>query len=247
VIATVDIADVGVAGLYAAVKGRPRAGDVPGLRWADVAALVPLGTARPPKLHRAALVAFWDDEGAAQAFAATKPDAGRFSGGFHATLRPLRAFGSWPGLPGDIPRSRSVPHEGPVVVLTLGRLRLSQLPRFIRASRPAERSAVTSDGIIWGTAAARPPFVATISIWADSDASAAYAFSRQRPDHSNAIAAQQRKDFHRQSAFVRFAPVHVEGALGPPNPLAAGAITDDAAPRSRDRSAVRRSGQVRSS
>lgn len=196
-----------------------------GLRWADVAALVPLASSRPPTLRRAALVAFWDDEDAAAEFAATNPYAARFSGGFHASLRPLRAFGAWPGLADGIPVARSVAHDGPVVVLTLGRLRLSQVVRFFRASRPAERAAKSSDGMIWGTAAARPPFVATISIWHDSRATTDYAYNRQRPNHANAIAAQQRKDFHRQSAFVRFAPIHIEGGLQPPNPLVAEAVT----------------------
>ena len=88
-----------------------------------------------------------------------------------------------------------------------------------RASRPAERAAVEAGGIIWGTAAARPPFVATISFWESGKAAATYAFGRQQPQHSHAIEAQRRKDFHRRSAFVRFAPLHVEGVLEGPNPL----------------------------
>ena len=50
-------------------------------------------------------------------------------------------------------------------------------------------------------------------------AAATYAFGRQQPQHSHAIEAQRRKDFHRRSAFVRFAPLHVEGVLEGPNPL----------------------------
>src|SRR5439155_1085061 len=82
----------------------------------------------------------------------------------------LRGHGAWPGLPPDLPAARAVPHDGPVVVLTLGRLRLSQVVRFLRASRPAEKSAVEASGMLWGTAAARPPFVATISLWEDTKA-----------------------------------------------------------------------------
>ena len=164
-------------------------------------------------------MAFWDDEEAVDQFIEAHPVGRRFDGGFQARLRPLRAFGSWPGLPPDIPDARAVPHEGPVVVLTLGSLRISQTVRFLRASRPAEKAAANAEGMIWGTAAARPPFVATISIWKDSQATAAYAYGHQRSQHSNAIVEQQRRDFHRQSAFVRFAPVRIEGALGAPNPL----------------------------
>ena len=223
-IATVHVADLGAAGTVRTLLRRPAVDRVPGLRWADVAPLAPLAMSRPPSLRRAALMAFWDDDAAVDRFVESHPVGRRFADGFHARLSPLRAFGSWPGLPSDLPTARTVPHEGPVVVFTLGRLRLSQTVRFLRTSRPAERAALESPGLVWGMAAARPPFVATISIWEDSRASATYAFGRQRPQHSEAIAAQERKDFHRQSAFVRFAPLHVSGSLDGPSPLAAAAI-----------------------
>ena len=218
-IAAVSVADLGAAGTVRSLLSRPAVGNVPGLRWSDVGVLAPLATTRPPRLRRAALFAFWDDEHAAEAFTEAHPVGRRFAGGFRATLRPIRAFGAWPGLPPEVPSGRAVPHDGPVMVVTLGRLRLSQTMRFIRASRPAEKSAVEAEGLLWGTAAARPPFVATISAWDNSQSTAAFAYGAQRPQHSNAIAAQQRKDFHRQSAFVRFAPIRVEGALDGPNPL----------------------------
>src|SRR4051812_36614083 len=121
-IASVHVADLGLAGTVRALLRRPDVDDVTGLRWADVATLAPLAMSRPPSLRRAGLVAFWDDEDAVARFTETHPIGRRFAGGFHAWLEPLRAFGSWPGLPADIPATRAVPHDGPVVVLTLGRL-----------------------------------------------------------------------------------------------------------------------------
>jgi hypothetical protein len=117
-----------------------------------------------------------------------------------------------------------VEHDGPAVVLTLARLRVSQVVRFLRASRPAERAALASDGMIWGSAAVRPPFVATVSIWQDARVTVTYAYGRQQPAHSEAISEQQHKDFHRQSAFIRFAPTRLEGSLGGSNPLVASEI-----------------------
>jgi hypothetical protein len=225
VIATVDIADLGAAGTVRSLLRRPKPANVPGLRWAEVVVTAQLAATRPPALRRAALLAFWDDEDAAQQFAHTHPIGRRFAGGFHASLRPLRAFGAWPGLPPDLTDARAVPHDGPVMVLTLGQLHPTQIVRFLRTSRPAERAAKESSGMLWGTASARPPFFATISMWRDSAASMTYAFGRGRPDHSAAIAEQQRKDFHRRSAFVRFAPIRVEGSLGGPNPIPATILT----------------------
>jgi hypothetical protein len=117
-----------------------------------------------------------------------------------------------------------VEHDGPAVVLTLARLRISQVVRFLRASRPAERAALESDGMIWGSAAVRLPFLATVSIWRDARLAATYAYGRQQPAHSDAISEQRRKDFHRQSAFIRFAPTRLEGSLGGSNPLVAAEI-----------------------
>lgn len=223
-IATVHLIDVGPRQAIRAVLRKPQPADVPGLRSAEVALLAPLALSGPPPVRQAGLIAFWDSKEAADRFVAADPIGRRFSAGFQARLRPLRAFGSWPGLPSDVPDSRAVPHDGPVVVLTLGRLRLSQAVRFLRTSRPAEKAAATDEGMIWGSAAARPPFVATISVWESSKASAKYAFGRSQPAHSDAIEAQRRKDFHRRSAFIRFAPLHVEGELAGPNPLAASDI-----------------------
>jgi len=224
VIATVQIADLGPVGTVRGIMRRPKPTGTPGLRSAEVAMFLPLAISGPPPVSRAGLIAFWDDEDAFDRFLEDDAIGQRFAGGFQARLKPLRAFGSWPGLPADVPSSRAVPHDGPVVVLTLGRLRISQTVRFLRSSRPAERAAVTGDGMIWGSAAVRPPFVATVSIWRDSQATAAYAYGQHQPAHNDAIREQQRKDFHRQSAFIRFAPFRLVGTLGGSNPLAAADI-----------------------
>jgi hypothetical protein len=176
-IATIDVADVGRWSLMQAMRHRPAPSDVSGLRWFDVAPAVALASSKPPGFRRAVLFAMWDDEASARAFARTHPLGQRFAGnGFHAVLRPLRAFGSWPGLPGEVSRNRVTHHHGPVIVTTLGRLRLTQAFRFFRASRPAERAAINAEGFLWGTAAARPPFMATVSAWS-SDEAAAYAYA----------------------------------------------------------------------
>ena len=213
-IATIDIADIGTRSTLRALRRRPTPTDVPGLRWLDVAPAAPLASRRPPGLRRAVLFAMWDDESAAAAFADSHPLAQRFAHNcFHAVLRPLRAFGTWPGLPDTVPRTRVTNHDGPVLVTTLGRLRFSQTIRFFRASRPAERAAIEADGFLWGTAAARPPFLSTVSVWSSDEAAAAYAFTDAHAGHPRAIAQQRRKDFHHESAFIRYAMVSTSGTL----------------------------------
>jgi hypothetical protein len=225
VIVTAQLAQLGAFGAVRSTMRRTGLDSVAGLRWAQVAMLAPLAANRPPPIGPVALIAFWDDEATAERFVETHPVGRRFAGGLRAHLRPLRAYGSWPGLSDEVPTSRAVPHDGPVVVLTLARTRGSQAIRFARAGRPAEKAATEHDGMLWGTAAFRLPFLATMSIWRSSEASAAYAYGQADARHFAAMAEQRRKEFHHGSAFIRFAPTRLDGALGGTNPIDASAIT----------------------
>lgn len=75
-------------------------------------------------------------------------------------------------------------------------------------------------GMIWATGLARPPFVSTCSLWASTKALSTYAFGRAEPAHADAIAEGEAKEFHHQSAFVRFRPYGSEGQLDGTNRLA---------------------------
>lgn len=235
---SIHLADVGLGrGLRLLMRGA-RAGSIDGLRHADVGAAAELsGSLRPnPKLGRIGLIGFWDDEEALDRFVREHPLADRLGGGWHARLEPLRRFGSWPGLDEDIAEARRTEYSGPAVVLTLGRLRPSQGLRFLRASAKAEAAAISAPGAIWATALARPPMVATCSLWESTRALATYAYGTRDPGHPGALAADTAQPFHKRSAFVRFRPYHVEGELAGPNPLLACALTAQGpASRTRDR------------
>jgi hypothetical protein len=213
-IATVNVADLGARHTLRSLRHRPAPASIRGLRWLDTAVAAPLASKRPPGLGRSVMIAFWDDEEAAATFAEDHPLGQRYAdNGFRAVLRPLRAFGTWPGLPDDLPHARRATHDGPVLVTTLGRLRVTQAGRFLRASRPAERSAIAAAGFVWGTAASRPPFMATVSLWSSDDAAAAYAYGDPDAGHPRAIAKQRHKDFHHESAFIRHAPLAIAGSV----------------------------------
>ena len=222
-IASVHLADVGVRSAFAVVRKIRPATSIKGLRHADVALAAPLrGGASPPvpQLGRVGLIALWDDDAALDRFLADHPLAAKLASGWHVRLAPLRAHGTWPGLPSDVPPQRNVDHEGPVAVLTLARLRASQAIRFVRTSAKAEASAVASPGMTWGSALARPPsFVATCSLWESTRAATAFAYGHSDPGHPDAIATDQAKPFHHQSAFIRFRPYGSHGGLDGRNPL----------------------------
>jgi hypothetical protein len=213
-VASVHVADVGFASAVRGLRGPRRA---PGLRHADAAIAAPLsadGRLTTPELGRLALVAFWDDHASVTSFLAKHPFARRLAGGWRAQLEPLRAFGEWPGLDDDVPRDRATPdHHGPAIVTTLGRLRVSQTRRFLQTSRPAEVAAHQADGFLWGTALARPPFVATLSIWSSAESLSRYAYGAREPAHRSAIDEDRHKPFHHRSAFIRWRIVEQAGQL----------------------------------
>jgi hypothetical protein len=226
-IASVHIADMGAPVGTRRQPEAPPAGSIAGLRSASVAIAAPLSDKLlgPVQFGRAALIAFWDDDAAVDRFVSGHPLAERFASGWNVRLAPLRAFGTWPGLPADITAERHVDHEGPVAVLTLGRPRTSELVRFLRTSVKAAASALASPGMMWGTALARPPsFVATCSLWQSSLAAATFAYGHRDPGHPTRSRPTEAKPFHHESAFVRFHPYELQGSLGGKNPLAAGLI-----------------------
>ena len=171
-IASVHIADVGAPAALVALPRTPKPAKNPGLRSARLALAAPLtgSLRRAPDFRRLGLVAFWDDDDALDRFLAHDPLAARLGGGWQVRLTPLRAFGSWPGLPTDLPASRAVSDDGPAAVLTLGRLRFSQSVRFVRTSARAEAAVLDADGLTWTTGLGRPPFVATCSLWRSAQA-----------------------------------------------------------------------------
>jgi hypothetical protein len=219
-IASVHLADVSARRALAVLRKAPSAASAPGLRHANVAvaAQLRMSSVTAPQFRRVALIAFWDDDDALDRFLDTHALGAALTGGWHARLEPLRAWGAWPGLPADTPSTRNVDTHGPAAVLTLGRLRSSQTVRFFRTSARAERAAREAPGLTWATALARPPFVATCSLWQSTQALSAYAFGRT-PAHPDAIAADKAKPFHHQSAFIRFRPYDSSGSLGGKNPL----------------------------
>ena len=99
-IATIDVADLGRRSLIQALRGRPAPGEVPGLRWLDIAPAAALASYRPPGLRRAVLFATWDDEHSAQAFSETHQFAERFAGdGFMRSSVPCAPSGPGPVSP----------------------------------------------------------------------------------------------------------------------------------------------------
>ena len=225
-IATVHLVDRGVRSMLRSLGLAPQPGEVSGLWEARTLIAAPLGGRPPvPQFGRLGLVAFWEEDAAADAFlAGDHPLVERLAGGWSARLDPLRAVpeagGHFPGVPTDLP---SGPDDGqsdePVVVLTIGHLRRRRTIPFLRASNRAERQVVGSPGLLWGTGLANvgQSVVATLSLWASSVEPHAYATSTD--GHTRAMREDRQRSFHHAGSFVRFRPYVVTGSLAGRNPL----------------------------
>jgi hypothetical protein len=220
-IASVHLADLSVRRALAVLRRAPDPASTPGLRYSKVALAAPLRSSLlpSPDIRRPALVAFWDDDDALSRFLTEDRAATPFAQGWRVRLAPLRAFGSWPGLPSDLPVTRAVDYDGPTVVLTLGRLRITQALRFLRTSAKAEEAVLAAPGLIWATGLGRPPFVSTCSLWESSHAASTYAYGPGDAAHESAIRTDRARPFHHESAFIRFRPYGSEGSLDGKNRL----------------------------
>jgi hypothetical protein len=235
-IASIHLADVGAWRGVPMLCRRLEVASIAGLRYGITVAAAPLGTSAlaPPQPGRVGLFALWEDDGAIDGFLADHPMAATLTGGWHVRLAPLsindyhRARGStvpgsWPGVDGDL--AADAPSAGPVVVITLAKTRPSQLPRFLKASHQASRSIVSAPGTLWATALARPPIVATCSLWASAKHAEEYAYGSDG-GHHRAMAADRTKPFHQSGVFFRLRPYQSVGHLDGRNPLAASWLDD---------------------
>ena len=205
---------------------------VEGLRYAQAMTPADLGRRVPmPKPWRLGLVCAWDGDKALDAFLAEDRTGRRLAEGWHVRLQPLRASGSWSEIPElehatnageDAEPATALPvdEEEPVAVLTLGRLRLSQGRRFVRASTPAEKAVLDAPGLLASTGMAKPPIVCTFSLWRSAAEMSDYAYGKANDKHVAAIRAQREKPFHKESIFARFRPYRSEGEWNGSDPFA---------------------------
>lgn len=220
------IADVGAVRAPGALRRTPRVGDTPGLVYADVLLAARLGAELLPKPRpgRVALFAVWQDDAALDRFVAEGPLSAVLAGGRGLRLAPLRASGTWNGLPRLVASEREASDDEPVAVLTYGRLKPYRVAAFLRASARAEADLVADPGLAFGTGLARPPrLVSTFSLWRSTRAMRDFAY--RRDGHAAALDAVARRDFHSESTFLRFRPYGASGDWG----AAASALQQSAA------------------
>ncbi len=198
----------------------PTKHQVTGLRHAECMAAMALGapilSPSRMQLRNLAVFAFWESNGALDAFLADTELGATLSRGWHVRLKFLRQWGrfsEFPNLPANV---EDTDPTQPVVAVTLARLKLPQVFRFIRWGKPVERLVRDHPGTTLALAAIRPPRTfSTFSVWRSlremTDMVRGKGSSPGADSHANAMVERDRKDFHHKFTTLRFQAIAEHG------------------------------------
>jgi hypothetical protein len=201
----------------------PTGATVPGLVHAELATHMQLGSAilSPARIQLRNLTMFaaWEDEEAIEHFLRKTPLGQEFASGWHLRMSFLRRWGSvreFADLPEDTGRFDLA---APVAAYTLARLKIPEVPRFIKWGRPVEELVRDHPETTLALAAIRyPRTVATFSIWnslqAMKDMVQGHRSVGNPERHAIAMMERDRRDFHREFTTLRFQPLSEHGAWG---------------------------------
>jgi hypothetical protein len=193
---------------------------VPGLRHAECMAVMGLGapilSPARAQLSRLAMFAAWESERELDDFLVGNALGRTLAEGWHVRLEFVRRWGYLSEL-GDLPASVSelVP-AAPVVAVTVARMKLTQIPRFIRWGKPVEELVRDHPGATLALAAMRPPrTVCTFSVWRSlrdmTDMVRGRGSTPGAERHAVAMVERGRKDFHHEFTTLRFRALSEHG------------------------------------
>lgn len=207
--------------LLGAAGGLLRPPRAPGLRHIEVLAGMQLGapvvSPRRMQLGRTAVFAEWEDEEALTDFLAGHPFGRKLNDGWHVRLEFVRRWGELHELAGLPDAAGQLAPDEPVIAVTLARMRLPELPRFIHWGRPVERQIRDHPEATLAMAAIRlPRTVSTFSIWSSTRAMTGMVFGRDDGEaarrHADAMTERTRRDFHHEFTTLRFRPLSEHGS-----------------------------------
>ncbi|HYF03891.1 MAG TPA: hypothetical protein VEC36_10975 [Patescibacteria group bacterium] len=201
---------------FKALLAPPKPKAVPGLIHAECMFAMTLGSAvfSPSRMLVRQLVVFaqWENETAIDNFLADNTLGKIVAKGWHTRLAFMRQWGKLTEfeIPTETVEADS-PHS-PVVAVTLARMKLLQIPRFIHWGRPVEKLVRDHPGTTLSLASIRfPRTVSTFSIWKSQKEMTDMVHGRSSVPHPkrhvNAMKERDRKDFHFEFTTLRFKPL----------------------------------------
>lgn len=193
----------------------------PGLVHAECMTAMTLGAGifSPSRMLLRQLIVFaqWENEEAIGDFLATSELGALLIKGWHTRLLFVRQWGSVSEF--EMPKESVALDDdnSPVVAVTLARMRLPEVPRFIRWGRPVEKLVRDHPGTTFSLASIRlPRTVSTFSIWKSQKEMTDMVHGHSKVPHPkrhvNAMRERERKDFHFEFTTLRFKPISEFGA-----------------------------------
>lgn len=203
-----------------AMSRPPTTCQIPGLHHAECMAAMTLGAPilSPARMqwHKLAVFASWESDGALDDFLADTNLGRTLSEGWHVRLNFLRRWGrfsEFDSLPANL---EDTDPEQPVVAVTLARLKLPHVFRFIRWGKPVEKLVRDHPGTTLAMAAMRPPRTfSTFSVWRSQREMTDMVHGKDTlpgaARHAEAMAERNRKDFHHKFTTLRFQAISEHG------------------------------------
>lgn len=194
----------------------PTANKVPGLKHAECMTKMTLGapilSPSRMQLRHLAMFAQWESDVAIDEFLGNTKLGGALADGWHVRLAFQRRWGHVSEFDGLAESVGEQDPAAPVVAVTLARMKLSQVPRFIRWGRPVESLVRDHPGTTLALAAMRlPRTVSTFTVWRSQremiDMVRGHSSVPHPKRHATAMVERERKDFHFQFTTLRFKPL----------------------------------------
>lgn len=187
-----------------------------GLIHAETMSAMVLGSSilSPSRFFSKKIVVFaqWESEEALQFFLDQHPNGKLYAKSWYIQLELIREWGEISGF--KIPKlvEENDSNDGPVVAVTLARMKFLEIPRFLRWGRPVEKLVRDHPGTVASLASIRyPNLISTFSIWNTQKEMREMVTGRskvQQPKrHIDAMKERQRKDFHDEFTTLRFKPI----------------------------------------
>lgn len=198
----------------------PNSETVPGLVHGECLAPMELGSPilSPKRMRVRTLCMFaaWESESDIDEFLETNRLGQAISAGWHIRMSFLRRWGSVKEL-AWLPETVGEPDlAAPVAAFTLARMRLPELPRFVKWGRPVETLVRDHPETSFSMAAIRyPRSIATFSLWTSLqgmlDMVHGHSGVADAGRHIRAMEERDRRDFHHEFTTLRFQPLSEHG------------------------------------
>jgi len=163
-------------------------------------------------IRQIAVFAQWENENVIDEFLKNNAFGQTLANGWHIRLTLTRQWGKISGFKINNELLEENLSNIPVVAVTIARMKLPEVPRFINWGKPVEKLVRDHPGTLLSSASIRlPRTVSTFSIWKSqkemTDMVYGHSVVSNPKRHINAMKERERKDFHFEFTTLRFKPV----------------------------------------